>query len=71
MEPLINKAKLQKILESGLLNGKWSVLQFNKPGLEPILPSYEFLAENEQFTDMNYRDLNAFAQLHHATRDTY
>lgn len=67
MEPLINKAELQKILERGLVTGKWSVFQFNKPGLEPILPSKEFLEENPQFSDMNYRDLEAFRRYRHAT----
>lgn len=71
MNQAISKAELQKILQRGLKTGKWSVFQFNKPGLELVLPSAAFLEEHPQFTDMNFRDLNAFRNYHHATRDLY
>ena len=67
MEPLINKAELQQILERGLVTGKWSVFQFNAPGLEPILPGKDFLEQHPQFSDMNFRDLEAFRKHHNNT----
>lgn len=64
MEPLINKAEVQGILERGLLSGKWSVLQFNKAGRDAILPSKQFLLDHPEFQDMEFRDMAAFRRIH-------
>jgi len=65
MKPVINSKELRGILERGLKAGLWSVFQFNAPGCEPVLPSAEFLEENPQFADMNFRDLEAFRRQNH------
>jgi hypothetical protein len=65
MQPLINKTELRSILQRGLLSGKWSVLQFNRGGKDPILPSKEFLEEYPQFLDMEFRDSKAFKERGH------
>lgn len=76
MERLIDLSELQKILERGLITGKWSVQQFNgcsywreiKPtNKERVLPSSEFLKANPQFLDQNFRDLPAFSRADHRT----
>jgi hypothetical protein len=59
MQPLINKTELRSILQRGLLSGYWSVLQFNRGGKEPVLPTKEFLKEHPEFKDMEFRDLAA------------
>lgn len=64
MEPLIAHSELRGILEQGLKTGKWSVLQFNKKGRDVILPSGQFLDENPQFMDMEFRDMAAFREHH-------
>ena len=64
MEPLITLDALRGILEHGLLTGKWSVLQFNKGGRDVVLPSKEFLANNPQFQNMEFRDMEAFRRHH-------
>jgi hypothetical protein len=64
MEPLITLDELRGILERGLLTGKWSVLQFNKGGRDVVLPSKEFLANNPQFQNMEFRDMEAFRRHH-------
>ena len=64
MEPLITLDALRGILERGLLTGKWSVLQFNKGGRDVVLPSKEFLANNPQFQNMEFRDMEAFRRHH-------
>ena len=40
------------------------MLEFNVGAVEPVLPSGEFLEENPAFTDMNFRDLDAFKVIH-------
>lgn len=66
MQPMTSQAEARRILESGLLTGKWSVNDFNPPGIrEPVLPSLEFLAEHPQFMDRHFRDLEAFRRVHH------
>ena len=64
MEPLFDRLELQKILERGLLTGKWSTLQFNKRSREVILPSPAFLADHPQFQEMDFRDMQAFREHH-------
>ena len=74
MERLIDLSELQKILESGLITGKWSVQQFNgcsywreiKPtNKERVLPTSEFLKANPQFLDQNFRDLSEYERANH------
>ena len=75
MEPLIDSASLQKLLERGLITGKWSITQFNgrdywheiktQKTKQHILPSSEFLKANPQFLDQNLRDLSAFKRAGH------
>ena len=64
MEPLMTMAELRKILEHGLLTGKWSVLQFNKKGRDVVLPSKQFLEEHPEFQDMELRDMEAYRRHH-------
>jgi hypothetical protein len=64
MKRLLSPTELRKVLERGLLTGKWSVLEFNVGAVEPVLPSGEFLEENPAFTNMNFRDLDAFKVIH-------
>jgi len=49
MGPLFCRHELQGILERGLLTGKWSTLQFNKEGLNMVLPSSGFLTKYLSF----------------------
>lgn len=64
MERLFSKESLRKILESGLLSGKWSVMQFNMTAREPVLPSASFLEKHPRFLEMHFRDLDAFRKKH-------
>ena len=65
MEPITTQAEARRILEKGLLTGKWSVNDFNPAGIRhPVLPSLEFLAEHPQFKDRHFRDLDAFKRIH-------
>ena len=64
MQPLISKTELRNILQRGLLSGYWSVLQFNRGGREPVLPTKEFLEEHPEFKDMEFRDLAALRRGH-------
>ena len=61
---LTSHAELQRILEQGLITGKWSVLQFNKTGRDVVLPSRAFLQEHPEFEDMELRDMAAFRRRH-------
>jgi len=61
---LTSHAELQRILEQGLITGKWSVLQFNKTGRDVVLPSRAFLQEHPEFEDMELRDMAAFRRFH-------
>ena len=61
---LTSHAELQRILEQGLITGKWSVLQFNKSGRDVVLPSRAFLQEHPEFEDMELRDMAAFRRCH-------
>jgi len=61
---LTSHAELQRILEQGLITGKWSVLQFNKTGRDVVLPSRAFLQEHPEFEDMELRDMAAFRRHH-------
>jgi len=65
MEPLMSKHELRLVLESGLVSGKWSTLEFNKGAQEVILPSREFMEKHPAFLDMAFRDLEAYRKLNH------
>ncbi len=75
MEPLIDRASLQKIMERGLVTGKWSIAQFNRRDYrslipppfskQQILPSAGFLKDHPQFLDMDFRDLPAYERANH------
>ena len=75
MEPLIDRASLQKILERGLITGKWSIHQFNGRDYpheipspiskQHVKPSSEFLKANPQFLEFEFRDLSAFKRANH------
>ena len=75
MEKLIDATDLQKILERGLVTGKWSIQQFNGrdykseqlPSIakQSVLPSAGFLRDHPQFLDMKFRDLDAYSELPH------
>ena len=58
---LIDPLTLQKILERGLLNGWWSVEDFNRQATRPTLPSVEFLYRHERFREYSFRDMTAYA----------
>jgi hypothetical protein len=62
MQLLIDSTALQGILEKGLVDGLWSIDQFNKTSRrgEPVLPSPGFLSEHPEFYDKGFRDLTAF-----------
>jgi len=64
MEPLSCRHEVRGILERGLLTGKWPTLQFNKEGLDMVLPSPPFLVEHPQFQAMDFRDLEPFRKHH-------
>lgn len=69
LEPVFSEAEMRKILERGLITGKWSVLQFNKTARQPVLPSKDFLEANPRFLDMAFRDLETFKSMgHHGFR---
>lgn len=62
---------LHGVLTHGLLQGYWSINQFNArlaPGQKPVLPNWAFLDAHPQFTDPGYRDLAAFTS---ARRDGF
>ena len=75
MEPLIDRASLQKILERGLITGKWSIDQFNgrdyffeiqtSKSKQHVKPSSEFLKANPQFLKKGFRDLSAYERANH------
>ena len=75
MEFLIDPTFLREILERGLITGKWSIAQFNrrdywneltpKNPKQHIFPSREFLKDNTQFLDQNFRDLPAYERANH------
>ena len=75
MELLIDSASLQKILERGLITGKWSLEQFNRrdypheipspKSKKHVFPSSEFLKANPQFLKKEFRDLSAFKRANH------
>lgn len=56
----------QRILQRGLLTGKWSVASFNgrRARTDLVLPTWDFLQANPQFEDPNYRDDNAYRANH-------
>jgi len=64
MEPLMDKKEIMKIFLHGLLQGYWSIDQFNKDNLrnkkDLTLPSHKWLKAHPEFEDPTYRDLNAF-----------
>jgi hypothetical protein len=64
MQQLISPQSLQEILEKGLLQGYWSIDQFNRTSKkgEPVLPTPGFLSEHPQFFDKGHRDLAAYDQ---------
>jgi hypothetical protein len=64
MNKLIDSTALQEILEKGLLQGYWSIDQFNRTSKkgEPVLPTPGFLSEHPQFFDKSHRDLAAYDQ---------
>ena len=61
---LTSHTELRRVLEQGLITGKWSVLQFNKTGRDVVLPSRAFLQEHPEFEDMELRDMAAFRRHH-------
>lgn len=75
MQPLIDWASLQNIMERGLETGKWSIAQFNRRDYrsfvptsvskKQVLPSYGFLKDHPQFLDMEFRDLSAYKRTNH------
>ena len=75
MEPLIDSASLQKILERGLITGKWSTAQFNgrdyfseippSKSKQHVKPSSEFLKAHPEFLELNFRDLSAYKRTNH------
>jgi len=65
LERLISEEELIKILERGLLTGKWSIVQFNKNAKDPVLPSRKFLEQNPQFLTPTFRDLEAYSDAGH------
>jgi len=64
MQQLISPQSLQEILEKGLLQGYWSIDQFNRTSKrgEPVLPTPGFLSDHPQFFDKAHRDLAAYDQ---------
>ena len=58
---LIDPLTLQKILERGLLNGWWSVEDFNRQVTRPTFPSVEFLYQHQRFREYEFRDMAAYA----------
>lgn len=62
MQQLIDSTALQGILERGLVDGLWSIDQFNRTSRrgEPVLPSPGFLTEHPEFYDKGFRDMDAF-----------
>lgn len=68
---LIDKTELQKILEHGLLNGYWSIEQYNKTARTHTYPSVEFLHANPQFRVINFRDTDAFASVARLGQDYF
>ena len=75
MQPLIDFGSLQKLMERGLVTGKWSVNQFNSRDYwseiptsktkQLILPSSEFIQANPQFLNKDFRDLSAYKRANH------
>jgi hypothetical protein len=62
MNQLLTKGELIVILERGLLNGYWSINEFNATAPIPIYPTASFLHANPQFTVINFRDIDAYFQ---------
>ena len=52
MDKLIDDSQLIKILERGLLSGKWSIAQFNKGKTNGRIPSDKFLKEHPEFLSL-------------------
>jgi|DEB0MinimDraft_3_1074331.scaffolds.fasta_scaffold213829_1 hypothetical protein len=65
LEPIFSEKEIRKILERGLVTGKWSIVEFNKRSINPVLPSREFLEANPQFLDPTFRDLETFKSMGH------
>lgn len=65
LEPLMGEEEMRRILERGLLTGKWSIVQFNKNTKDPVLPSREFLENNPKFLTPTFRDLEAYSTAGH------
>ena len=75
MEPLIDRASLQKILERGLITGKWSIAEFNgrnyfreiptSKSKQHVKPSSEFFKAHPEFLKCDFRDLSAYKRANH------
>ncbi|BAQ94434.1 hypothetical protein HOQ56_gp09 [uncultured phage_MedDCM-OCT-S38-C3] len=65
LEPLMGEDEMRRILERGLVTGKWSIVQFNKNAKDPVLPSREFLEKNPKFLSPAFRDLEAYSTAGH------
>lgn len=65
LEPIFSEKEIRKILERGLVTGKWSIVEFNKRSTNPVLPSRDFLEANPQFLDPTFRDLETFKSMGH------
>ena len=71
MDKLIDDSQLIRILERGLLSGKWSIAQFNKGNTQAHLPTDNFLKEHPEFQDFNFRDLKTFNEQHGKNNSSY
>ena len=67
---LFTQKEARRILERGLLHGRWSVTSFNRGNAQsPVLPSLGFLEQHPQFKDRHFRDLAAYQRCEQ-TNDT-
>ena len=75
MQRLVSDDELQRILERGLLTGKWSIAQWNRKDYwhetkfhkrRAIFPRPGFLKDHPEFLDRNFRDLEAFKRHEHS-----
>ncbi len=67
---LLPDDKLRRIMQCGLLNGYWSVAQFNREvplNANFTLPTWDFLDAHPRFADMHFRDLEAYRSRHNDT----
>ena len=71
MDKLIDDSQLIRILERGLLSGKWSIAQFNKGKTNGRIPSDNFLKEHPEFQDFTFRDLKTFNEQHEQNNSSY